>query len=69
MGQVIQIDEAQIRDHRAEMVRGTIEETLNAVLEAEADQLCGAARYGRTREPAATSELCRPRRETSIRAT
>jgi putative transposase len=45
MGQVIQIDEARIRDHLGEMVRGTVEETLNAMLEAEADQLCGAGRY------------------------
>jgi hypothetical protein len=30
MGQVIQIDEARIRDHLGEMVRGTVEETLNA---------------------------------------
>jgi putative transposase len=35
MGQVIQIDEARIRDHLGEMVRGTVEETLNALLEAE----------------------------------
>jgi hypothetical protein len=33
MGQVIQIDEARIRDHLGEMVRGTVEETLNAMLE------------------------------------
>ena len=39
MGQVIQIDEARIRDHLDEMVRGTVEETLNAMLDAEADQL------------------------------
>ena len=32
MGQVIQIDEARIRDHLGEMVRGTVEETLNAML-------------------------------------
>src|SRR5207342_2575119 len=32
MGQVIQIDEARIRDHLDEMVRGTVEETLNATL-------------------------------------
>jgi len=32
MGQVIQIDEARIRDHLGEMVRGTVEETLNAIL-------------------------------------
>ena len=42
MGQVIQIDEARIRDHLGEIVRGTVEETLNAMLDAEADQLCGA---------------------------
>jgi hypothetical protein len=28
MGQVIQIDEARIRDHLGEMVRGTVEETI-----------------------------------------
>jgi hypothetical protein len=39
MGQVIQIDEAWIRDHLGEMVRGTVEETLNALLDAEADRL------------------------------
>src|ERR687894_161483 len=48
MGQVIQIDEARIRDHLGEMVRGTVEEALNAMLEAEADRLCGAGRYERT---------------------
>ena len=48
MGQVIQIDEARIRDHLGEMVRGTVEETLNAMLDAEADQLCGASRYERS---------------------
>ena len=49
MGQVIQIDEARIREHLGEMVRGTVEETLNAMLEAEADQLCGAGRYERSK--------------------
>ena len=29
MGQVIQIDEARIRDHLGEMPRGTVEEALN----------------------------------------
>ena len=48
MGQVIQIDEARIRDHLGEMVRGTVEETLNAMLDAEADQLCGAGHYERS---------------------
>jgi len=48
LGKVIQIDETQIRDHLGELVRGTVEETLNQLLDAEADQLCNASRYERT---------------------
>jgi hypothetical protein len=32
----------------SETARGTVEETLNALLDAEADRLCGAARYERS---------------------
>ena len=45
MGHVIQIDEARIRDDLGEMVRGTVKETLNALL--EADTFCGAGRHDR----------------------
>lgn len=45
---IIQIDEEQVKDHLGELVRGTVEETLNNLLDAEADQLCNAARYERT---------------------
>ena len=45
MGQVIKIDEARIRDHLGEMVRGTVEETLNATLSAEACVMCGTGSY------------------------
>ncbi len=45
---VIEIDEARIRDHLGELVRGSVEETLNALLDAEADRLCNAGRYERT---------------------
>ena len=45
---VIQIDEGKIREHLGELVRGTVEETLNNLLDAEADQLCNAARYERS---------------------
>jgi putative transposase len=48
LNKVIQIDERQIRDHLGELVRGTVEETLNAMLDKEADQLCNASRYERT---------------------
>ena len=47
LSNVIKINEAQIQDHLGEMVRSTVEETLNAMLDAEADQLCGAKRYER----------------------
>ena len=43
MGQVIRIDEARIKDH----LGGTVEEALNAMLDAEAERLCGAGRYER----------------------
>ena len=45
---VIRIDDTRIRDHLGEMVRVTVEESLNAMLDAEADRLCGAARYERS---------------------
>lgn len=45
---VIQIDEAQVQEHLDAMVRSTVEETLNALLDAEADRLCRAQRYERT---------------------
>jgi transposase-like protein len=48
LGKVIQIDENQIREHLGDLVRGSVEETLNKLLDAEADQLCNAARYERT---------------------
>jgi putative transposase len=48
LDKVIQIDEDQIRKHLGELVLGTVEETLNKLLDAEADQLCNAARYERT---------------------
>ena len=48
MGQVIQIDEARIRDHLGEMVRGAVEEALNAMMHADTDRLCGAGRYERS---------------------
>jgi transposase-like protein len=48
LGKVVQIDEKRIQDHLGELVRGTVEETLNGLLDAEADALCGAQRYERS---------------------
>lgn len=47
---VIRIDEEQVRSHVDQVVRRTVEETLNGLLDAEADELCGAARYERSVE-------------------
>ncbi len=47
-GEIIQINEEQIKGHLDEMVRGTVEEMLNGLLEAEAEQLIGAGRYERS---------------------
>jgi putative transposase len=44
----IQVDEAQIHAHLDGIVRQTVEDTLNALLDAEADELCGAKRYERS---------------------
>jgi transposase-like protein len=48
LGKVIEIDEGKIRDHLGEIVRDTVEETLNGMLDAEADRLCQAQRYERS---------------------
>jgi hypothetical protein len=42
LGQVIRIDDERVRDYLRNVVRGSVEETLNALLEAEAEQLCNA---------------------------
>ncbi len=47
LGPVVQIDEGKIKAHLDEVVRSTVEETLNALLDAEADHLCGARKYER----------------------
>jgi len=48
LSKVIRIDESEIRGHLDKMVRGTVEEALNAMLDAEADAMCNAQRYERS---------------------
>jgi putative transposase len=50
LGPVVQIDEGPIQAHLDEVVRATVEETLNALLDAEADELCGARNYKRAED-------------------
>jgi putative transposase len=46
-GQIIRIEQEQLSKHLDKVVRSTVEETLNALLDAEADRLCHAGRYER----------------------
>jgi len=50
----IRVDEKQLRGHIDEAVRSSVEETLNALLDAEADRICGAGRYERSADRADT---------------
>lgn len=45
--QIIQLNESAVRDHLGEMVRNTVEDTLNSMLDSEADRLCNAEKYQR----------------------
>lgn len=45
---VIKINEAQVKGHLGSLVRKTVEEMLNDMLDKEAQELCNAARYERT---------------------
>src|SRR5262245_2713107 len=45
---VITIDHGQLKNHLDQLVRQSVEDTLNALFQAEADQLCGARRYERS---------------------
>jgi transposase-like protein len=48
LGSALSIDTAKVRSHVDEVVRSTVEQTLNEMLDAEADRVAGAARYERT---------------------
>jgi putative transposase len=47
---VIRIEEGKIRSHVDQVVRETVEQTLNGLLQAEADELCATKRYARSPE-------------------
>ena len=47
---VISIDEGQVRGHLDRIVRSTVEQTINDMLDAEADRLVGADRYQRSEQ-------------------
>jgi putative transposase len=47
---IIRVNEEELHGHVREMVRKSVEETLNGLLDAEADAQCGAKRYERSPE-------------------
>lgn len=47
-GRIISIDEGLVKSQLGNVVRETVEQTLNKMLDAEADELCGAKRYARS---------------------
>lgn len=47
---IVSFSEQAVRDELRELVRKTIEETINAMLDEEADQVVGAAPYEQTDE-------------------
>lgn len=48
--EAIRVDAQQLRGHIDTIVRSSVEETLNGLLEAEAEQICRAGRYERSAE-------------------
>ena len=48
--QILQVDQAMLETTLDRMVRKSVEETLNAMLDAEADEITGATRYERSGE-------------------
>jgi putative transposase len=45
MGKIIEVNEQFVKEQLGELVRGSVEDTLNALLDKEADRLCNAERY------------------------
>ena len=54
MGEIIHIDTAEVKKQLGEMVLGTVEQTLNAMLDAEADEITQAHKYERAESRADT---------------
>ncbi len=56
---ILTLDENALKDEARDLVRGTVEEAVNGVLDAQADELANAERYERTDERHATvCEAC-----------
>jgi putative transposase len=65
MSNIIHLNESELKNQLGELVRGTVEETLNKLLDAEADKITNACRYERSSERLDTravvqKKLCKP---------
>jgi putative transposase len=47
---IITVNEELVKDKLGEVVRETVEETLNKLLDAEVDELCKAEKYERSKK-------------------
>ena len=50
MGEIIHLNEEEVKSQLSEMVRESVEKTLNQLLDAEADEITQAHRYERTED-------------------
>ena len=57
---IVQLNEEVIKGQLKELVRGSVEETLNELLEAEAEKLTQAARHERNEQRQATAAATKP---------
>ena len=51
-GKIITINEGEVKGYLDAVVKETVEETLNGLLDAEADELCRASKYERSKREA-----------------
>ena len=57
---IVQLNEEAIKGQLKEMIRGSVEETLNELLEQEAEKLTQATRYERNEARIPFQILCKP---------
>ena len=62
MHEAFKIDEAKVRGHVDRVVRESVEQTLNGLLDAEAQALCNAGRYERSTDRLDTRAGSYPRK-------
>ncbi len=48
LNKVVSIDDSRIKNHLDGLVRDSVEQTLNSLLDAGANAMCGAQRYERS---------------------